>query len=795
MFLSSVGLLVLALLLGMTADPCSAAPVSEGQAKQMVRNWLAIDSTPLETELSGLIGETVGYRDKAGRPLYYIVYLEPRGFVVVAGDDLVEPIIAIVADGDRYIASEANPLGALVSRDLANRIALAREPLERLPADLQRDLQGNRNKWENLLRRETQGKEKQKLPSVDRVRVAPLVQSKWSQGTIGPRICFNYYTPNHYVCGCVATAMAQLMRYHKYPREGIGVHGSTIWVDGNEQTAHTRGGDGRGGPYDWNRMPLVPDNDTITEEERQAIGALVYDAGVAAHMKYSEDGSGAWMWDASSALAGIFNHKSSTCSFQGFKNLPAEERNRMINANLHANLPVLLSITGQRRSEAEGGWKDAAHAIIADGYGYQWREMYHHLNMGWAGHDDVWYNLPDIDLSEDYFYDTVRSVVYNIFRNASGEIISGYVHDKDGNPIPGVAVTLSGPASGDTVTNERGVYAFAGVPSGATYTLEVSKAGTHFEIPRRQVTTGTSKNDTIQTGNLWQVDFGHSHWYVTEAGYKGGRGGWENAAGSLDLQAITQGAFSGDIIYVAEGTYYPSSAAAPTVAPTATPTSAPGPTATPTPAPGPTESPTPTSAPTATPTPEPTDVDPLASGDVAPGDDNAGDIAGTPLQQSDQQGLLDALQEDGHDPGSVTGGEISATLSGGATQASFSLGSGGNALTAQIAIDASTLLFAYNGNQQAWRRLAQGEENEDIALGTAAGGRVPLQVTDQGAYDLNEEEAEITVKLGIATAAAPTSTPAPTSADGGDGGGGCAVGPSLAALLLVLLPGLWMLRR
>ena len=62
--------------------------------------------------------------------------------------------------------------------------------------------------------------------------------------------------------------------------------------------------------------------------------------------------------------------------------------NGMINPNLDSNNPVILGIDD---SQGDG------HAVVADGYGYKSSTLYHHLNMGWDGEDDVWYNLPNID--------------------------------------------------------------------------------------------------------------------------------------------------------------------------------------------------------------------------------------------------------------------------------------------------------------------------------------------------------------------------------------------------------------
>jgi len=65
------------------------------------------------------------------------------------------------------------------------------------------------------------------------VCVAPLLLTTWSQSTVGGKNVYNYYTPNNYVCGCTATAGAQIMRFHSYPLMPVAVGNPySCWVDG-----------------------------------------------------------------------------------------------------------------------------------------------------------------------------------------------------------------------------------------------------------------------------------------------------------------------------------------------------------------------------------------------------------------------------------------------------------------------------------------------------------------------------------------------------------------------------------
>jgi len=328
------------------------------------------------------------------------------------------------------------------------------------------------------------------LTSVPDVRVAPLVQTKWSQHSVCGNYCYNYYTPNHYYCGCVATAMAQLMRYHQYPDTGIGVHYFMIEVNGYPRTVSTRGGDGYGGVYNWSDMVLVPSCST-TSTQRKAIGALCYDAGISVHTDYTPDGSGAPIFDVKPALTTTFKYDNAVNGYNDEENI-GPGLIGMINPNLDYGSPVILAI-----------WNDeSGHAIVCDGYGYAApATLYHHLNMGWQGTDDAWYNLPTI-----LDFDIVDTCIYNIFVDGTGEIISGRVTNALGDPISGATVTATGSVDPySTTTNANGIYALAKIPSASTYTISVTKTG--YLFTDQIVTTGTSYDESNTSGNKWEIDF------------------------------------------------------------------------------------------------------------------------------------------------------------------------------------------------------------------------------------------------------------------------------------------------
>ncbi len=473
-----------------------AKPITSEQAKSAVQTWRRMDAAPLKASLGGSVSTVTTFKDTSGSDLYHIVYLKPAGFVILPADDRVEPIIAFSPEG-QYVDSDDNPLGALVRKDLPGRMTHVRKQdsmkdATAIVGPLQRDTV--QKKWDTLLTAQTNLE--YGLSSISDVRVAPLVQSKWSQSTVNGSNCYNYYTPNNYVTGCVATALSQLMRFHQKPTTSVGTATYTITVDDVTRSEALMGGDGSGGVYDWASMTLVPASGVSTAQ-CQAIGRLMHDTGTAVNMDYTASSSGTDTLISATALKSTFGYGNAIKGYNSGSNLPTDARNAMVNPNLDAGLPVLFGITG-----SSGG-----HAIVGDGYGYQSDTMYHHLNMGWAGSSDLWYNLPDI--GTNYNFTSVYKVVYNVYTTGSGEIISGRAIDCSGSPISGATVTAtrSGDSPLTTTTNSNGIYSFKNVASGATFTIAISKSGVTFSSASQSVTTGTSTDYAASTGNRWAIDF------------------------------------------------------------------------------------------------------------------------------------------------------------------------------------------------------------------------------------------------------------------------------------------------
>ena len=282
------------------------------------------------------------------------------GFVVMSADDRLDPVLVIAPTGS-FDPTPGTPLYDMLCGDVRKRIAAA-------DASGARQTEG----WRSLLDESdplATSIAYEGLSSIDDVRVDPLVQSKWNQSNVGSKKVYNYYTPKSYVCGCVATAGSQIMRYHRHPKGTVTPITRTCYVSGVATDKKMYGG-----TYDWDNMPLVPTS-SISDTECEAIGKLTYDVGVSIYMSWASGGSGTGGYCLKDAFLDVFGYKNAMAYQLQSGTLSGTVIDNALLANFDAGYPVELSIEG-----SAGG-----HSIVGDGYGYSGGSLYVHLNLGWGG--------------------------------------------------------------------------------------------------------------------------------------------------------------------------------------------------------------------------------------------------------------------------------------------------------------------------------------------------------------------------------------------------------------------------
>ena len=205
--------------------------------------------------------------------------------------------------------------------------------------------------------------------------VAPLLGGiKWDQGSPYNNLCpiIDTNTAEKAAAGCVATAMAQVMRYYKWPVSGTGSHSYTPNVSStplNVVFSQTT--------YDWANMTETY-NSSSTAAQNLAVATLVYHAGVAVDMDYGKS-SGASTIDMAKALIRYFGYDSSIQCYQRDFYSKSEWLD-MIKTELNAQHPVLYS----------GHSTDVGHQFVCDGYD---SNGLFHFNWGWSGNSDGYFEL------------------------------------------------------------------------------------------------------------------------------------------------------------------------------------------------------------------------------------------------------------------------------------------------------------------------------------------------------------------------------------------------------------------
>ena len=211
--------------------------------------------------------------------------------------------------------------------------------------------------------------------------VGPLLTTEWDQDTP-----YNNYCPTsgytHCLTGCVATAMAQVLNYHKAPACGIGQR--TIYYPFENPSGQAVTADFGNHYYDWQNMRDTYKNVSYTNVEAHAVAELMRDCGVAAYMQYgtsAEGGSGAYSEDAADGLRKYFGFEDAECVTR----YNYSERNWMalVYNELSEHGPVYYA--GVDLGPFGGGHAFVIHGYREDGKVY--------VNWGWSGDDDGYYDI------------------------------------------------------------------------------------------------------------------------------------------------------------------------------------------------------------------------------------------------------------------------------------------------------------------------------------------------------------------------------------------------------------------
>ncbi len=355
-----------------------AAPVSRNQARSIGENFFnkSIQVNRVQKKKANFISPQQNGMKKVctsngdSHAPYYIFNNEDGGFVIVAGDNCATPILGYSTEGNI---------------DPNNLPIQLEELLNAYAEEIQLAVNNNDQPTDTIAKLwDTYSRSPQSLNATAVVNA--LIVTSWNQY---PR--YNNKCPidaslsnlgGHPTTGCVATAMAQVMKYWEYPSKG---YGSKSY---RSEQYGTLSADFGSTAYNWDNMPNKLSSST-SSTQNNAIATLMYHCGVAVSMNYNSDGygsSGANTLDwgggrasAETALKTYFGY-ASTLEGKQSSSMSSSAWISLLKTELDNRRPMLY-----RGVSSQGG-----HCFICDGYDSSNK---FHFNWGWGGSSNGFYAI------------------------------------------------------------------------------------------------------------------------------------------------------------------------------------------------------------------------------------------------------------------------------------------------------------------------------------------------------------------------------------------------------------------
>jgi len=297
-------------------------------------------------------------------PLYYIFQIKSNGFIIISGDYRAVPVIGF-AFGGQFDQTDLPPSASDWLNDCARQIQLIRK--NNLQADSKTAAQ-----WEYLFGNTT----------VERRfggnHVDPLLTTKWGQ-----RAPYNLYCPpdpaspdGRTVTGCAATAIAQVMAYYNYPKNGFGSNSYYHPVYGQISANF------EDSTYRWQLMSDSVHTE-MPPENQEAVSLLCFHAGVAMNMYYGPNGSGVVATQILQPIQQHFGYNPEAEYTWRSEFEPSVWVN-ILQIQLDCGHPLIY----------RGTSSTVGHIFVCDGY---LDDEYFHFNWGWNGNADGYFYINNLN--------------------------------------------------------------------------------------------------------------------------------------------------------------------------------------------------------------------------------------------------------------------------------------------------------------------------------------------------------------------------------------------------------------
>jgi len=339
-----------------------------------------------------------------GTPFYYIFNMMPDGWIAIAADDAVHPVLAYSFEG-RYDENIQAPQFTAWMKQYESQIHYAitknitpfessRKAWDRYldsrPSFLVPAVYPTPNLPSSRDRLSPQREGSIRYP-VSKDGIEPLITTSWNQSPWYNEMCpADPAGPGgHCVAGCVPVCMAQVMCYFRWPETGTGSYTYT------EPNYGVLSADFGATTYRWNEMT------NSINQSNLAIAELIYHLGVSCDLQYGPDGSG------------MYNHKAAFSLRTYFKYAPETQYLYRDSTNLNWD-SVLIAHLDRKIPMYYAGWSVpniSGHAFVCDGYQ---DSSYFHFNFGWGGSSDGYFYTSDITPGGSNF-NLAQEVVINCF--------------------------------------------------------------------------------------------------------------------------------------------------------------------------------------------------------------------------------------------------------------------------------------------------------------------------------------------------------------------------------------------
>lgn len=385
-----LGLIALVCLLGLTGPIANAQTVNQEQARAVAttfwNSYRPVEVKPVTT---------IAPLPFTGLAHLHIFSINNEGFVIVAGDERARPVLAYSFDSP--FPEELNPEVGYWLHGYETQLTEVAE------SDATQNEKVKRS-WMQLL---TAPYSEEPVGSLQ--DIPAMMTTRWNQDNPYNKLCpYDSVRHGRTVVGCVATAMAQIMRYWKYPAYGQG----SLTYD--YRNLHNISADFENTSYLWHIMPNNC-NEFCQESEINATATISYHCGVAVKMMYgtsSEGGSGAYSacgpWTsycATNAFVDFFKYDTNLYHVDR-RSYSDSAWTELLDTEMALRHPVYYS-----GHDTSGG-----HAFVLDGSDIEGR---YHVNWGWGGYGDGFYYVDTLAPG----YHGIGSNITNSFNFDQGAII------------------------------------------------------------------------------------------------------------------------------------------------------------------------------------------------------------------------------------------------------------------------------------------------------------------------------------------------------------------------------------